>query len=175
MIHVLNNLHQEYDVILDGLKNCLKTSEDNALTIHVILKKVGHQYKKIKNKKEEKIEKEKDLSTYNKQYNQWCIKCGKYGHKPEVKKCHENKNEKEEKYKKSEKYDNKNRKFKGLCYHSGGKVHMSEDCWEQKYVTYKKIEKTEKAIDGDEDYVVLCLLTTENKKGNAKKFGSWKI
>jgi len=37
----------------------------------MILKKVGHQYKKIKNKKEEKIEKEKDLSTYNKQYNQW--------------------------------------------------------------------------------------------------------
>ena len=33
----------------------------------------------------------------------------------------------------------------------------------------KKIEKAKRAIDRDEDEVVLCLLTKENKKENAKK------
>ena len=47
---------------------------------------------------------------------------------------------------------------------------MSKDCWEQKYGNnYKKFEKGEKAIDGDENDVVLCLLMTENKKENVKK------
>ena len=47
---------------------------------------------------------------------------------------------------------------------------MSNDCWDQKYGNnYKKVEKAEKAINGDEDEVVLCLLTMKNKKENIKK------
>ena len=29
MIHVLNNMPEEYYVMLDGLENCLMTSQDN--------------------------------------------------------------------------------------------------------------------------------------------------
>ena len=36
MIHVLNNLPEDYNVILDGLENCLMETEDNALTIQKI-------------------------------------------------------------------------------------------------------------------------------------------
>ena len=54
MIHVMNNLHEEYDVIRDGLENCLTLNSDDALTIEFILEKLNHQYKKIKNKSEEK-------------------------------------------------------------------------------------------------------------------------
>ena len=57
MIQVLNNLPKEYDVILDGLENHLVATRDDALTINSIHKKSNHRYKKIKNKKEEKIEK----------------------------------------------------------------------------------------------------------------------
>ena len=39
MILILNNLHREYDVILDGLENCLTASGDDVLTIGVICKK----------------------------------------------------------------------------------------------------------------------------------------
>ena len=49
MIHVLNNLSDEYDVILDGLKNCLTLIGDDALTIDLIHEKLNHGYKKIKN------------------------------------------------------------------------------------------------------------------------------
>ena len=39
MIHVLNNLPEEHDVILDGLKNHLTSSDDGALMMKVIYKK----------------------------------------------------------------------------------------------------------------------------------------
>ena len=52
MMHVLNNLPKEYDVILDGLENHLTISGDNALTGDSILEKLNHRYKKIEGKKE---------------------------------------------------------------------------------------------------------------------------
>ena len=66
---------------------------------------------------------------------------------------------KEENEKKS---DYKNRKFDGICYHCGQKGHISKDCGARKNSSYKKFEKAEKAIDGDE--LVLCSLMRDNKK-----------
>ena len=76
MIHVLNNLPKECNVILNGLVNCLTATGDNALTIDWIRKKLNHRYEKIKSKKEEKNEKENALNTYNKQYKQQRLRCG---------------------------------------------------------------------------------------------------
>ena len=52
MIHVPNNLHDEYDVILD-VENCLTLSGSDVPTIEVICKKSNHQYEKNKEKKKE--------------------------------------------------------------------------------------------------------------------------
>ena len=41
---------------------------------------------------------------------------------------------------------------------------MSKDCQAWKYGHYKKFEKAERAIDGEEDDLVLCLLTSESTK-----------
>ena len=57
MIHVLNNLPKEYNVILDGLENHLKATGDDALTIDSICKKLNLRYKQIKSKKKEKLKK----------------------------------------------------------------------------------------------------------------------
>ena len=46
---------------------------------------------------------------------------------------------------------------------------MRNDCQAEKYSHHKKFEKTERAIDGDEGDVVLCSLTKEDTKENAKK------
>ena len=40
MIHVLNNLSEEFYVILDGLENCLTASGDDALTKKGYLQKI---------------------------------------------------------------------------------------------------------------------------------------
>ena len=101
MIHILNNLPKDYNVILDGLENHLMVIRDDVLTINVICKKLSHWYKKIESKKEEKTEKEKALGAYNKQYKQRCHKCGKYGYKLAIKNVlkmkmkNENKNKQE--------------------------------------------------------------------------------
>ena len=58
MIHVLSNLPEDYDVF-DGLENHFTVMGKNALTINVIHEKLNHWYKKIKNKKHEKVEKGK--------------------------------------------------------------------------------------------------------------------
>ena len=70
MIHVLNNLLKEYDVIFDGLENCLTATRENILTIDSICEKMNHSYEKIKSKKDEENEKEKALNVYNKQCKQ---------------------------------------------------------------------------------------------------------
>ena len=47
---------------------------------------------------------------------------------------------------------------------------MSKDCQDRKYGNnYKKFKTAEKAIEGDEDDVVLCLLMMESEKENVKK------
>ena len=91
MIHVLNNLPKEYDVILDGLENYLTSSSEDALTIEALCEKLCHWHKKINNKNEERKEK-KALGANNKQCKIRCCKCGKYGHKPNDHKCPEYKN-----------------------------------------------------------------------------------
>ena len=52
IISVLNNLPKNYDVILNGLDNCLVATRDNALTFNLICKKMNYWYKKLKAKKE---------------------------------------------------------------------------------------------------------------------------
>ena len=51
MIHILNNLPEDYDVILKGLENHLTATWDDALTINVIQRRLNHMHEKIKNKK----------------------------------------------------------------------------------------------------------------------------
>ena len=48
MIHVLNNLPKECDVILNGLENCPMATGNNALTIDFIREKLNHRAKKLK-------------------------------------------------------------------------------------------------------------------------------
>ena len=144
-------------------------TRENALTIDSIHDKLNHRYEKIKIKKEEKIEKEKALNVYNKQYKQRCRRCEKYDHKPGDRRCPKNKNEKEENEKKVKQ---KNRKFEEICYHCEQKGHISRDCQAWKNGHYKKFEKAERAIDGDGDGLVLYSLMSECKTKKLKEKSS---
>ena len=73
IIHILNNLPEEYDIILDGLENHHTAIGENALTIDTIRENLNHRYEKDKNKKEEKHEKEKALSGWLQQTAQTVI------------------------------------------------------------------------------------------------------
>ena len=63
MMHVLNNLQEDYDMIEPShFKQCWW------MTIDVIWEKLNHRYEKIKKKNEEKREKEKALGVYKKHW-----------------------------------------------------------------------------------------------------------
>ena len=59
MIHILNNLPKEYDIILDGLENHLTATGNNVLRIDMIRKKLNHWNEKIKIKKRRKSKKKR--------------------------------------------------------------------------------------------------------------------
>ena len=92
IIHVLNNLTEEYDVVLDGLVNHSTSFGPVVLTIEVIYDKLTQWYNEIWTKKEKKAK--KALAAYGKQFNDDCQKCGKFGHKLTDPKCLKNMNKK---------------------------------------------------------------------------------
>ena len=121
--------------------NSNSTSWQVGMMHWVIKEKLNHYYKWIKNKNEEKREKEKVLGTYNKQYKQRCCKCGNYGHKPGDCKCLENKKER----KSDEKMTTKGNILR-VCYQCRKNGHMRKDCHERKSKEKKKW-KAEKVVE----------------------------
>ena len=165
MIHILNNLPKDYDIILDRLKNHLTSSGDDVLT--VICTKLNHQYEKLKVKMKKRKKKEKVLVVYHNQHRQWCHKCGKYCHSPDDNKCPQNK--------KDHKNDEKKRKMRikrnilMITAIITVKGHRVEDCY-IKNNKEKKNEKTEKAVDeNNDDNFALCSLMLGYEKENVKK------
>ena len=88
----------------------------------------------------------------------------------EIKDVLKMKMKKNENYKKREKNEHKNKNLTVYATFGGEQGHMSQDCWERKYCNNNKIfKKADKAVDGDKDNIVSCLLTTKDKKDNVKK------
>ena len=92
MIHVLNNLTEEYDVILDGMENrsMLKENDQNELTIEDVRDKLSGRYGRVR----EQIAKHEDgpitdetgMAAYTKQSKGIfgkCV-CERYGFKFQV-------------------------------------------------------------------------------------------
>ena len=48
MIHVLNNLQKEIDVIFDSLENHVTSRSDDGLTIEIRREKLNQHYKKLR-------------------------------------------------------------------------------------------------------------------------------
>lgn len=70
MIHILNNLPEDYDVVLDGLESrlMLKDGDPNKLTIEDVRDKLNNRYERLDERTEE-VKEEKALAAYyKKQY-----------------------------------------------------------------------------------------------------------
>ena len=86
MVKVINNLPEEYDVVVDGLENKLSLSGDESLTVEKMRDKLNDRYQRILDHKEEDKGKgpvihDVALATYMKQFKGNCRHCGKIGHK----------------------------------------------------------------------------------------------
>ena len=59
MIHTLNILHKEYNVILNGFENQLTLTDCDAWTIEMIQDKLNHYYEKSRAKRKKTKQKKK--------------------------------------------------------------------------------------------------------------------
>jgi hypothetical protein len=113
MIHILNNLPESYDVILDGMESrlMLPDSDPSKLTIENIRDKLNNRFERI-TKNELAKEEEHTLAAFNKQYKGRCSNCGEYGHKSGD--CKDKRKG--------------NPTFNGSCYYCGEKGHTKANC-----------------------------------------------
>jgi len=86
MVHILNNLPLQYDVILDGLEAQL---ENKKLTLENLREKLVNRYLRIR-KNVKKVDEHEFMESadatdncahYATQFKGSCYRCGKYGHK----------------------------------------------------------------------------------------------
>ena len=141
MIHILNNLPESYDVILDGMESrlMLPDSDPNKLTIENIRDKLNSRFERIA-KNESAREDEQALAAYSKQYKGRCSKCGEYGHKSGD--CKDDKKG--------------GSSFKGSCFYCGEKGHVIADCEVKRKAEAIRQEKAVCAtdeVDDDEESV----------------------
>ncbi len=92
IIHVLNKLPEEYDVVLDSLEACLVSTGEDRVALGVLREKLNARFERINSKESKKDCNKKALAAgYNDQLKRTCCKFGQYGHKSDWLKCPENK------------------------------------------------------------------------------------
>jgi len=117
MIHVLNNLPVEYDVVLDGMESrlMLPDGDANKLTIEDVRDKLNNRFERM-DERESQTKEEVAFANFTKQFKGICRNCGKYGHK--AFECPDKKPE--------GKGQDSNKKL--ICYHCGELGHISYVC-----------------------------------------------
>ncbi len=81
MIHILNNLPEEYDVVLDSFETCLVSTGEARLTLESLREKSNSRFERIISKERENDCNEKALAAgFNVQFKGTCRKCGEYGY-----------------------------------------------------------------------------------------------
>ncbi len=91
MIHVLNNLPEEYDVVLYSLETRLVSTGEDRLTLESLREKLNSRFERIISKEREKDCNERALAAgFNVQFKGTCRKCGENGHKSDSLKCPKN-------------------------------------------------------------------------------------
>lgn len=140
LIHVLNNLPELYDVVLDGMESklMLADTDPNKLKIEDVRDKLNSRYERIIDHAKESREledddgsEEKALLAWQSQYKGVCYKCGVYGHKGTD--CKGN--------------------FKGKCWTCGKHGHKSEVCDSRKSQNQEGTnhEKAQLTLDDSDD------------------------
>ena len=91
MSHMLNNLPDEYDVVLDSLETHLVSTGEDKLMFEALPEKLNSRFERISCKEREKECNEKALAAgFSVQFKGTCHKCGEYGHKSDSPKCPDN-------------------------------------------------------------------------------------
>ena len=117
MMHVLNNLPDEYDNLVDTLEDKIDAKND-PLTLESLREKLSSKYEKLQDKSDEldedaqEVEEETALAGFG-SFKGRCYVCGKFRHKGSE--CPNRNNQ------------NGSKKFAGKCNYRGKKGHKEEN------------------------------------------------
>ena len=129
MIHILNNLPEEYDTVVEAMERKLDDLVD-PLTLRNLKNELMLKYKRIKKNKgvgEDSEDEEEGHDTalvgYTKNFKGRCYNCGDFGHKKED--CPKLKNQAS---------SNRPGRFNGTCFYCGKRGHIKSECrkWKKK-------------------------------------------
>lgn len=150
MIHILNNLPEEYDVVLDGMESRLMLDDSNPskLTIEDIRDKLNNRFERIDERSEQEEREVALAGYYGKAFKGLCNKCGKYGHK--ASECRSDKTDNGKSV-----HNGQNGKSNIICYHCGKPGHVRNQCPSR--IAGEKAELAREYEDDDESIVELGL------------------
>ena len=149
MMHILNNLPDEYDNLVDTLEDKIDAKSD-PLTLESLREKLSSKYEKLQDKGDEldedaqEVEEETALAGFG-SFKGRCYVCGKFGHKGSE--CPDRANQ------------NGTKKFAGKCNYCGKKGHKEAQCWKKKKDEERKnargstanVARDDDSEDGSED------------------------
>jgi len=123
MIHIMNNLPQEYDTVVEAMERKLDDLVD-PLTLRNLKNEILLKYNRIKKNKGMKEESENEeadedtaLVGYTKNFKGRCYNCGEFGHK------------KQDYHKLKNQANNSNTgRISRICFYCGKKGHKRSDC-----------------------------------------------
>jgi hypothetical protein len=133
MMHILNNLPELYDVVLDDMENrlMLKDTDPHKLTIEEVRDKLNNRFVRIDDREHGNGKGNDETALVTHQFKGTCSKCGKYGHKGVD--CRYGMG------------------FTGMCYYCGKTGHTKPDCELRKAHMQGIGEKANIAVEESDD------------------------
>ena len=156
MIHVLNNLPVEYDVVLDGMESrlMLPDGDTNKLTIEDIRDKLNNRFERM-DERESQSKQEMAFANFSKQFKGTCYNCGQYGHKGAE--CP------------NKRINNGKGKGKLICFYCGEEGHVVEKCEVKKKAELARTKRN-KANQGTKEVAAWAVDTKEEEEDNLEDY-----
>lgn len=161
IIHVLNNVTPEYELLVETLENEVGAG----LTVEKLRERLRAKYQRIK--KGEKVTEDIALATKGGKFKGLCTTCGKQGHKGAD--CWQNPKNKDKrpkwlKEKTEEKSEGKDRtRIKGDCFYCKKPGHREQECFKKKREQGSK--KDDSKQDGTSEAGEVVLMTKTKQQG----------
>ena len=156
MIHVLNNLPVEYDVVLDGMESrlMLPDGDANKLTIEDVRDKLNNRFERM-DERESQSKQEMAFANFAKQFKGACYNCGQYGHKGAE--CP------------NKRTNNGKGKGKLICFYCGEEGHVVEKCEVKKKAELARTKRN-KANQGTKEVAAWAVDTKEEEEDNLEDY-----
>ena len=165
LIHVLNNLPVEYDLVTIDLEKKLMNTGSGALTIEETSDALGARYSVLHERSTDVKKRDKALAAFMKQFKGMCRNCGKYGHKssdcPDRKDGERPATAGTQASTVTSESDTKKRKFRGQCWSCGKYGHTKMECPKLQNMANQALDAEDADVSSSDSESELALVAAD--------------